>query len=326
MTAYTRVFDVDPGSPNRSRSVEAEFDLVAAGFVTVEATLKRGYRAVTGADTVIASDFGKLLSCSGAFTLSFAAAATLGDGWFCIVRNTGTGAITLDPNGAETIDGLSTGVVYPSFAFLVACTGSAFHVQKLAGRRIEVLTSGTSWLCPMGIRGVNGRGVGSGGAGGKASGNPVSAAPGGPGGFAEWFFVSAPGTSYSYAIAAASAAQSAAGSPGANGSSTTFNTGVLTVTMTGGSGGVATLASQVTLGGLPTNGDMNMRAPPGFNAIGPSNTSVNVGGSTPLGSGGSFDTTAATVNAVSGYGGGGAGSSNVANSGASGAGCIVLEF
>jgi hypothetical protein len=41
---------------------------------------------------------------SGTFTQTFTAAATLGSGWFCYIRNSGTGDITLDPNASETIE------------------------------------------------------------------------------------------------------------------------------------------------------------------------------------------------------------------------------
>lgn len=327
MTYYTRALDGVPGATIRSATqVEAEFDLVAAGFALVATDTKRSYRAITGADTAIASDRGKLLSCSGTFTLAFTAAATLGDGWFCVVRNTGTGNITLDPNGAELIDGLASGIVYPGFAFLVQCTSSAFHVQKLAGFRREVLTGGTSWTCPLGIRTVRGRGVGSGGAGGKASSSPVPAAPGGPGGYAEWDFASVPGTAYAYTVAAAASSQTVGGNNGANGSSTTFTTASTTITMPGGTGGSSSIAARVVLGGTPTNGDINITCPPGVLSVAPSNAGFSVGGSTPLGTGGSYDTTAAALNAVTGYGGGGAGTPSTANSGASGAGCIVLEY
>ena len=104
MPFYTRVFDVVPGSQPRSKPVEDEFDLIAAGFTSVSTSINAVVRAIVGADTAIASDQSKWLDCSGTFTLSFTAAATLGAGWSCLIRNSGTGNITLDPNAAELID------------------------------------------------------------------------------------------------------------------------------------------------------------------------------------------------------------------------------
>jgi len=76
--------------------------------------------------TVLAADRGKLIDCtSGTFSLTFTAAATLGDGWFCYVRNSGSGIITLDPNSTELIDGASTITLAAGESCAVQCTGTA---------------------------------------------------------------------------------------------------------------------------------------------------------------------------------------------------------
>jgi tail fiber protein gp53 len=79
----------------------------------------------TGAYTVVAADYGALIKCAGTFTLSFAAAATLGDKFKCFVRCT-SGLITLDPNSSETIDGSTTIELYPGMGCWVCCDGSNF--------------------------------------------------------------------------------------------------------------------------------------------------------------------------------------------------------
>lgn len=82
--------------------------------------------------TVLAADYGALIKCSGTFTLAFTAAATLGDKWRCMVRNTGSGVITLDPNAAETINTFATYPLYPGESAVVVCDGAALHtVGKL---------------------------------------------------------------------------------------------------------------------------------------------------------------------------------------------------
>ena len=45
---------------------------------------------------------------SGTFNQDIAAISTLPSGWYCVLRNSGTGLITIDPNGAELIDGAAT--------------------------------------------------------------------------------------------------------------------------------------------------------------------------------------------------------------------------
>jgi hypothetical protein len=79
----------------------------------------------TGAYTVVAGDLGTIINCtSGTFTVSLTAAATLGSGFNCWVWNTGTGVITIDPNGAETIDGNSTITLRKGEGMQIVCNGA----------------------------------------------------------------------------------------------------------------------------------------------------------------------------------------------------------
>jgi len=78
--------------------------------------------------TAVLSDIGNILSFTGTYTLSLTAAATLGAGWYCYVRNAGTGAITIDPNSAELINGAATYTVAAGQHMLLRCTGTAFTV------------------------------------------------------------------------------------------------------------------------------------------------------------------------------------------------------
>ncbi len=58
------------------------------------------------------ADSGKLIDyTSGTFTQTFDAAATLTNGWFIDLYNSGTGIVTLDPNAAETIGGAATAIL-----------------------------------------------------------------------------------------------------------------------------------------------------------------------------------------------------------------------
>lgn len=80
----------------------------------------------SGAYTVVASDQGRVLTCSGTWTLSLTAAATLGDGFVIAAMNTGAGTITIDPAGTETIDGVTTKALSPGKMLLIYCNGAAF--------------------------------------------------------------------------------------------------------------------------------------------------------------------------------------------------------
>lgn len=101
----------------------------------------------TGAYTLVGADKGTLIDCSGTWTLGFTAAAMMGDGWWCYVRNTGNGNITIDPDGAELVDGVSTLVLKPGFTYLLQCDGVGFSTVTVKRRTYErrslITTSGT---------------------------------------------------------------------------------------------------------------------------------------------------------------------------------------
>lgn len=84
-------------------------------------------RAITANDTALTTDRGNLLDLSGTFTLAFSAAATLTDGWYVCLSNTGTTAVTLNPDGAELIDGAATKKLYPNQSCIVVCNGTSLY-------------------------------------------------------------------------------------------------------------------------------------------------------------------------------------------------------
>ena len=89
-------------------------------------SLLNGQLVKTGAYTVVDADRGKVINCSGTWTLNITAAATLGDGFTFAVRNSGTGAITIDPTLGETINNLTTIVVGAGDFVIVYCDGTGF--------------------------------------------------------------------------------------------------------------------------------------------------------------------------------------------------------
>lgn len=90
-------------------------------------SLLNGKLVKTGAYTVGAADRGKVIDCTGTWVLSLAAAATLGDGFCFALKNSGSGAITIDPNLTEQINGLSTKVLTSGEFLIVYCDGSSFY-------------------------------------------------------------------------------------------------------------------------------------------------------------------------------------------------------
>lgn len=105
----------------------ANWTIGVAGDRGVEGPPARAYRAIKAANyTVSAGDHGKLIECTATLTLYLSAAATMADGWFCYISNTGTGMVTIDPSGAELVDGAATISLPAGYSTMLQCDGSSW--------------------------------------------------------------------------------------------------------------------------------------------------------------------------------------------------------
>lgn len=84
--------------------------------------------------TVVSGDLGKIINCtSGTFTVSLTAAATLGSGFTCTIWNTSTtltDAITINPAGAEAIDGVATLILRRGEGLDIVCDGTNWQIDN----------------------------------------------------------------------------------------------------------------------------------------------------------------------------------------------------
>lgn len=88
--------------------------------ITYEISSKTGDYTATSDDDVIL--------CSGTFAVSLPAASGVSGKRFYI-KNTGTGSITVDPNGSETIDGGEIAVIESQYeSITIVCDGSNWHI------------------------------------------------------------------------------------------------------------------------------------------------------------------------------------------------------
>lgn len=72
---------------------------------------------------------GTFVWTGGVGTITTPTAATAGSGWFANIRNAGSGAITVDPAGSETINGAATLVLHPGdSATIVAGSGKWYTI------------------------------------------------------------------------------------------------------------------------------------------------------------------------------------------------------
>jgi len=103
--------------------------LAGYGMLAITSTLNQshptssivnGYTFVTGdrAQTKIWS--------GGSGTVNLPSAVSLADNWFFLLKNNGTGSVTVSCNGSETIDLSTTKIFAPNESAFIVCTGSQF--------------------------------------------------------------------------------------------------------------------------------------------------------------------------------------------------------
>ena len=97
--------------------------------------------SVAAATTAQVLDRGKIFNCTGTWALTLPSVASAGAGWCIIVRNAGTGTITLTPTAPTLIDGAATMQVATQRTVVVACTGTdyitlPFYPSKIGAQRI----------------------------------------------------------------------------------------------------------------------------------------------------------------------------------------------
>jgi hypothetical protein len=123
----------------------------ATGGVEVSSTDLRTTLSVAAKSatyTALTTDRAKVLNFTSAgFDLDFTAAATLGDGWWCVVLNSASsGALALDPNSTENINGSSSSLnLHPGDMALVFCNGTGlFAFVSRAGDYFHVHKNGSN--------------------------------------------------------------------------------------------------------------------------------------------------------------------------------------
>jgi len=105
--------------------------LAAATRLAARLTLRAlGFDGVTtrATNTILAAaDAGEAFVATGSFTQTLTEAATLADGWHVHYRVNSGQTVTIDPDGAELIDGAATKVVVGPAAGIIVCDGAALH-------------------------------------------------------------------------------------------------------------------------------------------------------------------------------------------------------
>lgn len=105
-------------------------NLVGTGVVAIGSTLSQSVPVITFSSNYTAgtTDRATMFVWSGsAGTFDLPAAATVGNNWFCYLRNSGTGSVTVNPAGTPTIDGAATLVFQPGESAIIATDGANYY-------------------------------------------------------------------------------------------------------------------------------------------------------------------------------------------------------
>ena len=104
--------------------------LVGYGIKAIGASLNQSHPVfpyASGALITSTSRAGLVVSTGGVTTFPLAQASSLGDDFFFMFRNDGTGTVTLEPYGTETIDNQLNMQIQPGESLMLVCTGTQWY-------------------------------------------------------------------------------------------------------------------------------------------------------------------------------------------------------
>lgn len=109
-----------------SNTIKNGDDAMRQMMADTAASITKVVDKAAGTYTAVKGDYNQLWRATGAVTINLTAAATLTSGWCLWVKGDG-GAITVDPAGAELINGAATLSLPDGKSAIILCTGTAFR-------------------------------------------------------------------------------------------------------------------------------------------------------------------------------------------------------
>ena len=104
--------------------------LAGYGLTAINTTLNQAYSITNlySSTTLSTSSRAQMFVWStGAGTITLPSSGTAGNNWFAIIKNNGTGIVTITPQGSDTIDGNATQQLQLTESLVVVCNGSGFN-------------------------------------------------------------------------------------------------------------------------------------------------------------------------------------------------------
>jgi hypothetical protein len=108
--------------------------LAGYGLLAVTTTLNQSHPVTTFGSSATADSTYRAQAyvwTGGAGTLTLDSASILGNNWFVMVRNGGTGALTVATTGGQSINGSGTVTMQPNDSAIIVCSGTAFYTVGL---------------------------------------------------------------------------------------------------------------------------------------------------------------------------------------------------
>lgn len=108
--------------------------LAGYGLKAISSTLNSAFPVTTFSSnyTTVAGDRASTyVWTGGAGTITLASSVTLGNDWFFLLRNGGTGTLAVAPTGGDLINGTAAIDLQPADSCLIACSGTAFYTVGL---------------------------------------------------------------------------------------------------------------------------------------------------------------------------------------------------
>lgn len=108
--------------------------LAGYGLKAISSTLNQSHPVTTAGSpfTAISTDRAKnYVWTGGVGSITLSPASTLGNDWFMMIRNGGTGVLTINPSGADLINGSAALTMQVSDSAFIVCSGTAFFTIGL---------------------------------------------------------------------------------------------------------------------------------------------------------------------------------------------------
>jgi hypothetical protein len=130
--------------------------LAGYGLVAISTTLNQSHPVITtSGNTALDATYraSALVWTGGAGTFTLDLATTLGNNWFTMVRNSGSGALTIAGQSGNTINGSTSIILQPTDSAMIVSSGTTFYTVGLGKSTLfnftqltKAVTSGTYTL------------------------------------------------------------------------------------------------------------------------------------------------------------------------------------